>query len=74
MPRGVKKKVNYDEETAKINERISFHENSIKQLKEQCKLLKAQKDDDELKELQTLIKDTGKTAAEFIDTVKANLK
>jgi len=71
MPRGVKKQINYDEELAKIDARITHHQNSIAELKEEKKSLLAQKEATELKELQDLIRQSGKTTAEFIASAQA---
>lgn len=70
MPRGVKKQVNYDEKLAKIDARIIHHKNSITELEEEKKLIFIQKEEAELKELQSLIVSSGKTPAEFLAAIK----
>ena len=65
MPRGVRKQINYEEEFRIIEERIARCKEEIAQLQGQKRLLKKQQETEELRALQQLIRESGKTTAQI---------
>ena len=64
MPRGVKRERNYDDEIERIAAQISQHEASIKALKGQLSSLKEEKEQNDLKSLNKLIRESGLSVKE----------
>jgi predicted nuclease with TOPRIM domain len=65
MPRGVKRERNIPEEIASVNEQISKHEGVIKTLKAQLSALQEEQEQQELKNLNRLLKESGLTAKDL---------
>jgi predicted nuclease with TOPRIM domain len=65
MPRGVKRERNIPEEIASVNEQISRHEGVIKTLKAQLSALQEEQEQQELKNLNRLLKESGLTAKDL---------
>lgn len=66
-----KKPVNYEEELLHIDAQITKHENSIKELKEERRLLLQQQEQAEISKLYDLYKASGMTLEEIISKVTA---
>ena len=70
MPRGVKKKPNFEAQIAKIDEKIAKAKNTIAALNKEKAELVAQKEASELVELNAMLKDAGKSPADVIALLK----
>lgn len=69
MPRGPRKNVNYDEEIMRTQAKITMHANSVAELREQLKKLNQQKEQQDLRALQTAVRNSGRTIEEIISTI-----
>lgn len=66
-----RKPVNYDEELLHIDAQITKHENTIKELKEERRLLLQQREQAEISKLYDLYKASGMSLDEMISKVSA---
>ncbi|MCI9577033.1 MAG: hypothetical protein HFJ84_10425 [Clostridiales bacterium] len=69
MPRGIRKTINYEEEIMKTQAKITMHTNSISELREHLKQLTSQKEQEDLRALQTAIRNSGRTIEEVISSL-----
>jgi hypothetical protein len=65
MPRGIKRERNISEEIASISAQISKHESVIKTLKAQLSALQNEQEQNELKNLNKLLKESGLSAKDL---------
>ena len=70
MPRGVKGSVNFAAEIAKVDEKIARYEHNIRQLKVTRQELENKKRDFDMKELYTVMAETGLSPNVLIDAIK----
>ena len=70
MPRGAKKKPDFDVQIAKIDEKIAKAKDTITALNKEKAELVAQKEASELAELNAILKDAGKSPADVIALLK----
>lgn len=66
-----RKPVNYEEELLRIDAQITRHENTVKELKEERRLLTQQKEQAEIAKLYDLYKSSGMSLDEMISRVSA---
>lgn len=64
-----RKPVNYEEELLRIDAQITRHENTVKELKEERRLLTQQKEQAEIAKLYDLYKSSGMSLDEMISRV-----
>ena len=65
MPRGIKRERNIPEEIASVTAQIHKHENVIKTLKSQLSSLQDELEQNELKSLNKLLKESGMTTKDL---------
>ena len=65
MPRGIKRERNIPEEIASVNTQITKHEANIKSLKSQLSSLQDELEQNELKILNRILKESGLTTKEL---------
>jgi predicted nuclease with TOPRIM domain len=65
MPRGIKRERNIPEEIASVNTQIAKHEAVIKSLKAQLASLQEELEQNELKSLNKLLKESGLTTKDL---------
>ena len=69
MPRG-RKRYSLDEKIASLLELTAVREKELEELKNELKTLRRQKEQTELSELNKLLKESGRTAAELVAFLK----
>jgi hypothetical protein len=74
MPRGIKKTINYEEEFAVIDNKISFHTNHIKQLKEKKETLIQEQQKKYLNSILDIMQDLDLEAVDVIEILKSQKK
>lgn len=67
-----RKPINYEEEFSRIDAQITRHENTVKELKEERRLLLQQKEQDEISKLYDVYKTSGMSLDEMISMVSKN--
>lgn len=73
MPRGIKGSTNYDAEIAKVDEKIERHERNIKQLKATRMALENKKRDFDMRELYSVMNETGTKPGTVISAIKGGV-
>ena len=71
MPRGVRKKMDYDEELQKIDMQIIRWQNTIKELQERKRELAEQKQQEEMREIYRYMQETGMTSEDRLARLTA---
>ena len=66
MPREKKNKPSFDDQLAKLDEKIATQKEKLTALNEERKELLAQKEASELAELNAVLKETGKSPADIL--------
>lgn len=67
MPRGIKKEINFNEEFEKIKARITYHSNSIKELKKKKLELEQKQQKEELNSVKNYLEKNHLSSKDLIE-------